>query len=72
VTVDTPVTTVIESDVEVAGSKLLESVGVKIAVIETPPRAPGVQEQVAVVLAAVALPQPEIVVPSILKLTDPA
>ncbi len=43
-----------------------------MAVRETPPRAPGVQEQVAVVDAADADPQPEIVVPSNLKLTDPA
>ncbi len=44
----------------------------KMAVSETEPIAPGVQEQVAVVDAADADPQPEIVVPSNLKLTDPA
>lgn len=43
-----------------------------MAVSETEPIAPGVQEQVAVVDAAAADPQPEIVEPSSLKLTEPA
>ncbi len=43
-----------------------------MAVSETEPIAPGVHVQVAVVDAADADPQPEIVVPSNLKLTDPA
>ena len=44
----------------------------KMAVMETEPIAPGVHVQVAVVDAADADPQPEIVVPSSLKFTDPA
>ncbi len=71
-TLDSPVTTVMERDVEVADSKLEESAGVKMAVSETEPIAPGVQLQVAVVDAADADPQPEIVEPSNLKFTDPA
>lgn len=43
-----------------------------MAVSETGPIAPGVHEHVAVVEAADADPQPEIVEPSNLKLTDPA
>ncbi len=43
-----------------------------MAVSETEPIAPGVHEHVAVVEAAVADPQPEIVEPSNLKFTDPA
>ena len=72
VTVETPLTTVIESVVVVEVSKFEESVGVKVAVSETEPSAPGVQEQVAVVDAAAADPQPEIVVPPSIKLTAPA
>ena len=72
VTVETPSTTVIESDVVVDVSKLDVSVGVKMAVSDTEPRALGVQEHVAVVEAAVADPQPLIVVPPNLKLTAPA
>ena len=71
-TVDTPLTTVMESVVVVDVSKFAESVGVKAAVSETEPSAPGVQEHVAVVDAAAAEPQPEIVVPSNIKLTLPA
>jgi hypothetical protein len=71
-TVETPLTTVIVRVVVVAVSKLLESVGVKTAVRDTEPKAPGVQEQVAVVLAAAADPHPEIVEPPSLKLTMPA
>jgi hypothetical protein len=63
VTVETPLTTVMESVVVVDVSKLDESVGVKVAVNETEPRAPGVQEHVALVDAADAEPQPEIVDP---------
>ena len=44
----------------------------KVAVIETEPRDPGVQEQVAEVDAAAADPQPEIVEPPNIKLTAPA
>ena len=69
---ETPFTTVIESVVDVEVSKLDESVGVKIAVSETEPKDAGVQEQVAVVDAADAEPQPEIVDPPNRKLTDPA
>jgi hypothetical protein len=61
--VETPLTTVMESVVVVDVSKLDESVGVKIAVRETEPKDAGVQEQVAVVDAADAEPQPEIVDP---------
>ena len=43
-----------------------------MAVSETDPIAAGVQVQVAVVDAAEADPQPEIVVPSSLKFTEPA
>ena len=63
VTVETPLTTVIESVVDVDVSKLEVSVGVKMAVRETEPSDAGVQEQVAVVDAAAAEPQPEIVDP---------
>ena len=72
VTVETPLTTVMVSVVDVDVSKLEESVGVKIAVRETEPSDAGVQEQVAVVVAAAADPQPEIVEPPNLKLTAPA
>ena len=71
VMVETPLTTVMES-VVVDVSKLAESVGVKVAVSEMEPSAFGVQEQVAVVDAAAADPQPEIVVPPSIKFTDPA
>jgi hypothetical protein len=53
-------------------SKFAESVGVKMAVRDTEPKDAGVQEQVAVVDAAEAEPQPEIVDPPKRKLTDPA
>ena len=43
-----------------------------MAVSDTEPSDAGVQEQVAVVVAAAADPQPEIVVPPNLKLTAPA
>ena len=46
--------------------------GVNTAVSETEPRAPGVHEHVAVVDAADAEPQPEIVDPPNIKLTAPA
>jgi hypothetical protein len=72
VTVETPLTTVMESVVVVDVSKFDESVGVKVAVNETEPSAPGVHEQVAVVDAAEADPQPEIVEPPSIKLTAPA
>ena len=72
VTVETPFTTVMESVVDVDVSKFDVSVGVKMAVRETEPSDAGVQEQVAVVDAAAADPQPEIVEPPNLKLTDPA
>ncbi len=72
VTVETPLTTVMESVVVVDVSKLAESVGVKVAVSATEPSAFGVQEQVAVVEAAAADPQPEIVEPPSIKLTLPA
>jgi hypothetical protein len=72
VTVETPFTTVIARDVVVDVSKLDESVGVKVAVSETEPRDAGVQEHVAVVDAAAADPQPEMVVPPSMKFTDPA
>ena len=71
-TVETPLTTVIESVVEVDVSKFDVSVGVKMAVSETDPREAGVHEQVAVVDAAAADPQPEIVEPPNRKLTAPA
>ena len=71
-TVETPLTTVIESVVDVDVSKFDISVGVKMAVSETEPREAGVQEQVAVVDAALADPQPEMVEPPNLKLTAPA
>lgn len=70
--VETPFTTVMESVVVVDVSKLLESVGVKVAVSETEPSAFGVHEQVAVVDAAAVLPQPESVEPPSMKFTDPA
>lgn len=60
---ETPLTTVMESVVVVDVSKFDESVGVKIAVRETEPKDAGVQEHVAVVDAADAEPQPEIVDP---------
>jgi hypothetical protein len=63
VTVDTPLTTVMVSVVDVDVSKLDESVGVKIAVRETEPKDAGVQEHVALVDAADAEPHPEIVDP---------
>ena len=69
---ETPFTTVMESVVEVDVSKFAESVGVKIAVKETEPKDAGVQEHVAVVDAALADPQPEIVEPPNRKLTAPA
>ncbi len=72
VTVETPLTTVIERVVVVDDSKFDESDGVKAAVNETKPSAPGVHEHVAVVDAADADPQPEIVVPPSIKLTAPA
>ncbi len=72
VTEETPLTTVIESVDVVDVSKLAESVGVKVAVSETEPSAPGVHEQVAVVDAAEAEPQPEIVEPPSIKFTAPA
>ena len=72
VTVETPLTTVILNVVVVEVSKLAESVGVKVAVNETEPSALGVQEQVAVVDAAAADPQPEMVVPPSMKFTAPA
>ena len=62
-TVETPLTTVIASVVVVDVSKFAESVGVKIAVSETEPKDAGVQEHVALVEAAAAEPQPEIVDP---------
>jgi hypothetical protein len=61
-----------ESVVVVDVSKFDETVGVKIAVSETEPKDAGVKEQVAVVDAAAAEPQPEIVDPPNRKLTDPA
>jgi hypothetical protein len=70
--VETPLTTVMESVVAVDVSKLDESVGVNIAVRETEPKDAGVQEHVALVDAADAEPQPEIVDPPNWKLTDPA
>ena len=72
VTDETPLTTVIESVVVVEVSKFDESVGVKVAVSDTGPSEPGVQEQVAVVEAAAAEPQPEIDVPPSMKFTAPA
>ena len=72
VTVETPFTTVMESVVEVDVSKLDISVGVKMAVRETEPRDAGVQEHVAVVVAAAADPQPLMVAPPNRKLTAPA
>ena len=72
VTVETPLTTVMESVVVVDVSKLDESVGVKMAVSDTEPSAPGVQEHVAVVDDADADPQPLMVEPPNLKFTAPA
>jgi hypothetical protein len=72
VTVETPLTTVMESVVDVDVSKLDVSVGVKMAVSDTEPRDAGVQEHVAVVVAAAADPQPLMVEPPNLKLTAPA
>ena len=72
VTVETPLTTVMVSVVVVDVSKFAESVGVKVAVSETEPSAFGVHEHVAVVDAADADPQPEIVEPPSMKLTLPA
>ena len=71
-TVETPLTTVMVSVVDVDVSKLDVSVGVKMAVSETEPRDAGVQEHVAVVVAALADPQPEMVEPPNLKFTAPA
>ena len=65
-------TTVIVSVVDVDVSKFDVSVGVKMAVRETEPSDAGVQEQVAVVVAALADPQPEMVEPPNWKLTAPA
>ena len=70
--VETPLTTVMESVVVVDVSKFAESVGVKMAVSDTEPSDAGVQEHVAVVVAAAADPQPEIVEPPNLKFTAPA
>ena len=61
--VEMPLTTVMVRVEVVDVSKLDESVGVKMAVRETDPKDAGVQEQVAVVDAADAEPQPEIVDP---------
>ena len=72
VTVETPLTTVIESVVEVDVSKLDVSVGVKMAVRDTEPSDAGVQEQVAVVVAAADDPQPLMVEPPNRKFTAPA
>jgi hypothetical protein len=72
VTEETPLTTVIARVVVVDVSKLAESVGVKVAVSETDPSAPGVQEHVALVDAAAADPQPEMVEPPSIKFTAPA
>ena len=72
VTVETPLTTVMVSVVDVDVSKLDVSVGVKMAVRDTEPRALGVQEHVAVVVAAAADPQPLMVEPPNRKLTAPA
>ncbi len=72
VIVETPLTTVMEREVDVELSKLDESVGVKIAVKETEPKDAGVQEHVALVDAADADPQPLIVVLPNLKFTFPA
>lgn len=72
VTVETPLTTVMVSVVDVDVSKLDVSVGVKMAVSDTDPRDAGVQEQVAVVVAAADDPQPEMVEPPNWKLTAPA
>lgn len=72
VTLETPLTTVMESVVVVDVSKFDESVGVKVAVRETEPSALGVHEHVAVVDAAAADPHPEIVLPPSIKLTAPA
>jgi hypothetical protein len=63
VTVETPLTTVMVRVVAVDVSKLDASVGVKMAVRETEPKDAGVQEHVAVVDAADADAQPEIVEP---------
>lgn len=70
--VEMPLTTVMVRVEVVDVSKLDESVGVKIAVKETEPKEAGVQEHVAVVDAAAAEPQPEMVDPPKRKLTDPA
>ncbi len=69
---ETPLTTVMVRVEVVDVSKFEESVGVKMAVRETEPKDAGVQEHVAVVDAADAEPQPEIVEPPNWKLTDPA
>jgi hypothetical protein len=63
VTVETPLTTVMVRVEVVDVSKLDESVGVKMAVREAEPKDAGVQEHVALVDAAAAEPQPEIVDP---------
>ena len=67
--VDTPLTTVMVKVVVVAVSKFAESVGVKSAVSGADPSAPGVQEHVAVVVDADAVPHPAIVAPFNLKFT---
>jgi len=72
VTVETPLTTVIERVVLVDVSKFEVSVGVNVAVREAEPSAFGVHEHVAEVEAAAADPHPEIVVPPSIKLTAPA
>lgn len=72
VTVETPLTTVMLKVVDVDVSKFDVSVGVKIAVSDTEPRDAGVQEHVAVVVAAAADPQPLMVEPPNRKLTAPA
>ena len=71
-TVETPLTTVIERVVVVEVSKFEESDGVKVAVSDTEPSAAGVHEHVAEVVVAVADPHPEIVFPPSMKFTDPA
>ncbi len=70
--VETPLTTVTGRIVDVEVSKLLESLGLNIAVRETFPSETGVQVQVADVLEALDEPQPEIVTPSNRKFTVPA
>lgn len=71
-TVETPLTTVTERVVVVDVSKFDESVGVNVAVSDTDPRDAGVHEHEAEVDEADADPQPLIVVPPSMKLTEPA